>query len=83
MQVDYKFRLEQIQAQDAADAPGAVRYLLRSAPEMIAAAAGMNWQDFLSTVELQTLARPRPGSGRACWAWADAGPMLRTSALLE
>jgi len=64
-QVDHKFRLEQVQAVDAADAPGAVRYLLRSAPEMVAAAAGMNWQDFLSTVELQTLARARARLG-AC-----------------
>ena len=30
---------------------------------MIAAAAAMNWQDFLSTVELQTLARRGPARG--------------------
>ena len=62
--MDYKFRIQQIQAQDRADAPGAVRYLLRSAPEMIAAAAGVKWQDFLNTVELQALVRPGAPSER-------------------
>ncbi|KAK9832108.1 hypothetical protein WJX81_007884 [Elliptochloris bilobata] len=53
--VDHKYRMETIKQRDAADVPGAARYLLRSAPEMIAAAAQVKWQDFLNVVELQTL----------------------------
>ena len=57
-QVDYKDRVQIMKARDAADVPGAARYLLRSAPEMMAAAAQVKWQDFLNVVELQTLVRP-------------------------
>lgn len=60
MQVDYKDRKQLIKQQEAEDAPGAVRYLLRSAPEMIADAARIKWQDFLNVVELQALVRPTP-----------------------
>ncbi len=66
-----------------------MRYLLRSAPEMLAAAAGMNWQDFLSTVELQTLARRGParrmraGLGLMQGHAADTPPDLDQRALLE
>lgn len=52
-----------IKARDAADVPGAARYLLRSAPEMIAAAAQVKWQDFFNVVELQTLVPPAQPSG--------------------
>ena len=57
-QVDYKDREQMKKARDAADVPGAARYLLRSAPEMMAAAAQVKWQDFLNVVELQTLVHP-------------------------
>ena len=57
-QVKYKDREQIIKARDAADVPGAARYLLRSAPEMIAAAAQVKWQDFLNVVELRTLVPP-------------------------
>ena len=58
--MDYRDREQIIEARDAADAPGAARYLLRSAPEMIAAAAQVKWQDFLNVVELQTLVDTPP-----------------------
>lgn len=60
MQVNYKDRKQIIQQQEVEDAPGAVRYLLRSAPEMIADAARIKWQDFLNVVELQALVRMTP-----------------------
>ena len=62
-QVNYKDREQMKKARDAADVPGAARYLLRSAPEMVAAAAQVKWQDFLNVVELQTLVRPAQTSG--------------------
>ena len=60
MQVDYNDRKQIIKQQEVEDAPGAVRYLLRSAPEMIADAARIKWQDFLNVVELQALVRLTP-----------------------
>ena len=58
--MDYKNRKQLIKQQEVEDAPGAVRYLLRSAPEMIADAARIRWQDFLNVVELQALVRLAP-----------------------
>ena len=66
MQVDYKDRKQIIHQQEAEDAPGAVRYLLRSAPEMIADAARIKWQDFLNVVELQALVRLTPWPDLHC-----------------
>ena len=62
-QVNYKDREQMKKARVVADVPGAARYLLRSAPEMIAAAAQVKWLDFLNVVELQTLVHPAQPSG--------------------
>ena len=70
-----------IKARDAADVPGAARYLLRSAPEMVAAAAQVKWQDFLNVVELQSLVRPAqpPGLAEADLPYSARSAVVRAA----